>query len=130
MEATSLARGLALNRISFGAGLILAPRIYARSWVGAKAAGQDSTTVLARALGARDLVLGAGGLLALREGDTDRARQWFAAEGMTDAVDLLATLAARNLPLPARTFAAVMAAGSGAVAAAYVRSAAPAARSA
>jgi len=130
MESTSLARGLALNRISFGAGLILAPRIYARSWVGTRAAGQDSTTVLARALGARDLVLGAGGLLALREGDTDRARQWFAAQGITDAVDLLATLAARNLPLPARTFAAVMAAGSAAVAAAYVRSAAPAARSA
>lgn len=129
MDATSLARGLALNRISFGAGLILAPGIYARSWVGANAAGQDSTRVLARALGARDLVLGAGGLLALREGDTDRARQWFAAQGMTDAVDLLATLLARNLPLPARAFAAGMAGGSAAVAAAYVRSASAAADS-
>jgi hypothetical protein len=123
MDVTSLARGLALNRISFGAGLILAPRLYARSWVGSDAAGQDSTTVLARALGARDVVLGAGGLLALRDGDTDRARQWFAAQGITDAVDLVATLAARGLPLPARTFAAAMAAGSAAIAAAYLRDA-------
>jgi hypothetical protein len=123
MDVTRLARGLALNRISFGAGLILAPGLYARTWVGGDAAREDATKVLARALGARDLVLGAGGLLALREGDTERARRWFAAQGVTDAVDLVATLAARGIPLPARLFAAVMAAGSTAIAAAYVRSA-------
>jgi hypothetical protein len=123
MDVTRLARGLALNRISFGAGLILAPGLYARTWVGGDAAREDTTKVLARALGARDLVLGAGGLLALREGDTERARRWFAAQGVTDAVDLVATLAARGIPLPARLFAAVMAAGSTAIAAAYVRSA-------
>jgi hypothetical protein len=115
-----LARGLALNRISFGAGLILAPALYARSWVGSDAAGQDTTKVLARARGARDLALGAGGLVALRAGDRERARRWFAAQGFTDAVDLVATLAARDVPLPARIFAAVMAAGSTAIAAAYV----------
>jgi hypothetical protein len=115
-----LARGLALNRISFGAGLILAPGLYARSWVGSDAAGEDATKVLARALGARDLALGAGGLVALRAGDRERARRWFAAQGFTDAVDLVATLAARDVPLPARIFAAVMAAGSTAIAAAYV----------
>ena len=123
MDATRLARGLAINRISFGAGLILAPGLYARSWVGGDAAGEGSTKLLARALGARDLALGAGGLIALRDGDTARARRWFAAQGMTDAVDLAATLAARDIPLPARIFAAVMAAGSTAIAAAYVRSA-------
>jgi hypothetical protein len=120
MDVAKLARGLALNRISFGAGLILAPRLYARSWVGSDAAGEESTKVLARALGARDLALGAGGLLALREGDAERARRWFAAQGVTDAVDLLATLAARDLPMPARLFAITMAAGSTAIATAYV----------
>ena len=62
-EATrqKLARGLALNRISFGAGLILAPGLYARTWVGKDAARHDATKLLARALGARDLALGAGG---------------------------------------------------------------------
>jgi hypothetical protein len=123
MDVTRLARGLAINRISFGAGLILAPGLYARTWVGADAAGEGTTKLLARALGARDLALGTGGLLALREGDGARARRWFAAQGVTDAVDLAATLAARDIPLPARVFAAVMAAGSTAIAAAYVRSA-------
>jgi hypothetical protein len=32
MDVAQLARGLALNRISFGAGLILLPELYARSW--------------------------------------------------------------------------------------------------
>jgi hypothetical protein len=112
-----LARGLAINRISFGAGLILAPGLYARTWVGTDAAREDTTKLLARALGARDVALGAGGLLALRAGDGNRIRRWFAAQGMTDAVDLAATLAARDVPLPARVFAAAMAAGSTATAA-------------
>src|SRR5215217_6932241 len=76
MDVAKLARGLALNRISFGAGLILAPRLYARTWIGAAGAADDRAKLLARALGARDLVLGAGGLMALRDGDTPRARQW------------------------------------------------------
>jgi MoxR-like ATPase len=123
MNVNSLARGLAINRISFGVGLILAPGLYARSWVGSKAAEEETTKVLARALGARDLALGAGGFLALRHEDSERARRWFTAQGVTDAVDFLATIAARDIPLPARVFAAAMAAGSAAIAAAYVRSA-------
>jgi hypothetical protein len=122
MDVTTLARGLALNRISFGAGLILAPGLYARTWIGGLAADDDRARLLARAVGARDLALGAGGLLALRAGDHDRAREWFAAQGITDAVDLVATIAAgRAVPLPARIFATIMAAGSAAIAAAYVR---------
>jgi hypothetical protein len=120
MDVERLARGLAINRISFGIGLILAPRMYGRTWVGSDAAARDTTKVLARALGARDLALGAGGLEALRSGDGERARRWFAAQGATDAVDLVATVAARGVPLPARVFAAAMAGGSAAIAAAYV----------
>jgi hypothetical protein len=120
VDVAKLARGLALNRISFGIGLILAPSLYARSWVGSDAASTDATKLLARALGARDLALGAGGLIALRDGDVERARRWFAAQGMTDFVDLIATVAARDVPLPARTFAGTVAAGSAAIAAAYV----------
>jgi hypothetical protein len=123
MDVVKLARGLAVNRISFGVGLMLLPRLYSRVWVGGDAAGEDATKLLARALGARDLALGTGGLLALREGDTERARRWFAAQGATDAVDFLATVAARGIPMPARVVAATMAAGSAAIAAAYVRSA-------
>jgi hypothetical protein len=42
---------------------------------------------------------------------------------VSDAVDLVATLAARDLPRPARVFAATVAVGSTAFAAAYVSSA-------
>jgi hypothetical protein len=122
MDIAKLAHGLALNRISFGAGLILLPGLYARSWVGSDAARRGRPKLLARALGGRDLALGVGGLLALRAGDAERARRWFAAQGATDAVDLVATLAARDVPMPARVFATAMAAGSTAIAAAYVRS--------
>jgi hypothetical protein len=120
VDVVALAPGLAINRISFGVGLMLAPGLYARSWVGSAAAGADTTKVLAPALGARDLALGVGGVLALRAGDVDRGRRGFAAQGVTDAVDLLATIAARDVPLPARIFAGTMAAGSTAIAAAYV----------
>jgi hypothetical protein len=120
MDSESLARGLAMNRISFGAGLVLAPSLYGRVWIGS-GAKDGRAQVLARALGARDFVLGAGGLQALRAGDRERARRWFAAQGVTDAVDLVATLlAGSDLPRPARAFATVMAAGSTAIAAAYV----------
>jgi hypothetical protein len=121
VDVTKLARGLALNRISFGAGLILAPGLYARTWIGGLAANDDRARLLARALGVRDLALGTGGLLALRAGDHDRAREWFAAQGVSDAVDFVATVAAgRDVPLPARVFAATVAAGSAAIAATYV----------
>jgi hypothetical protein len=121
VDVGSLARNLAINRMSFGAGLILAPGLYARTWIGAPAR-DERVKVLARALGARDLALGTGGLLALRAGDEQRARRWFAAQGLTDAVDLVATLAAgAELKLPSRLFAATMAAGSAAIASAYVR---------
>src|ERR671914_2375182 len=116
MDVAALAKAQACNRVAMGAGLILAPGIVGRVW-SASEARDERAKVLARALGARDLALGAGGLLALRDSDTERARRWFAAQGTTDAVDLVATLAARDIPLPARIFAAVMAAGSTAIAA-------------
>jgi hypothetical protein len=121
MELPTLARGLALNRVSFGAGLVIAPGLFARTWVGSDAASEPATRMIARAVGARDVALGVGGLLALRSGDPERARRWFAAQGATDAVDLLATLAARGVPLPARLLAGTLAAGSAAIAAAYAR---------
>src|SRR4051812_49990914 len=114
MDVEKLARGLALNRISFGAGLILAPRLYGRTWIGSEGADDDRAKVLARALGARDLALGAGGLLALRDGDTERARRWFAAQAVSDAVDFIATVPARGLPLPARVFVAGVGGGAAA----------------
>jgi hypothetical protein len=124
MEVADLARGQALNRVALGAGLILLPGLLARVWVGA-AATDARAKVLARALGARDLALGAGGVLALRDGNGTWAARAFAAQAFADAVDFAAIAAAgRDVPLGSRLLGCSMAAGSAAVAAAYARRAA------
>jgi hypothetical protein len=77
-------------------------------------AEDESTQVLTRALGARDLVLGVGALRALGRGD---ARRWFAAHAVADTTDLVATLVARDrLSSKNFAFATAMAGGSAAIA--------------
>lgn len=49
---------LALNRVLFGVGYLAAPQRTAESWIG-RAARKQGTQVFTRALGARDLALGA-----------------------------------------------------------------------
>ena len=72
-------------------------------------------TVLARAVGARDVVLGAGGLAALADDGTD-PRPWFAAQAVGDTIDLLATQAARQaLPKSGYRLGIVMAGASAAI---------------
>jgi hypothetical protein len=121
-QARQIAEAIAIGRIAIGIVALVAPTVPLRPWVGRDFAWQPRAKLLARSLGARDLALGAGGLVALRDGDRERARRWFAAQGVTDAVDLVATVAARDVPLPARLFAGLVAAGSAAIAAAYVLS--------
>jgi hypothetical protein len=112
---STLARGLAINRIAFGAGYIAAPEKTGAGWVG-KAARKGGATVLTRALGVRDLVLGAGALWAMREGN-GAARPWFAAHAVADATDLAATVAAKDsLPRSGFRFAMAMAGISTAIA--------------
>jgi hypothetical protein len=99
-----------MNRISFGAGLLVAPGMYGRTWIGA-AARDPATKVFARALGARDLALGLGALATLD--DPDASRRWFLGHALADGADVVATWLGRDrLPAPARAFALVMAAGS------------------
>jgi len=113
--ASTLARGLAINRIAFGLGYIAAPERTGKGWVG-KAAEKGGATVLTRALGARDLVLGAGALWAMQR-RAESARPWFAAHAVADATDLAATVAARDsLPRSGFRFALAMAGISTAIA--------------
>jgi hypothetical protein len=121
MDVASLARGQAVNRVLMGTGLLVAPQVVGRVWAG-PLAGDERARVLGRALGARDLALGAAGLLALRDGDAAWTRRAFDFQAFADAVDLVAIAAAgRALPLPTRLLGIVMAGGSAAVAAAYAR---------
>lgn len=116
MRVPNLLAGLlAANRVAFGMGYLIDPRRTGTSWVGPRARERPAT-VLTRALGARDLVLGAGALIAMR-GDPRRARPWFAAHAVADGADLAATIAAREgLPPAGYRFGLGMAAASTVVA--------------
>jgi hypothetical protein len=116
----TLATGLASCRIAFGLGFLAVPGRAAGGWIG-PAANDAGGQVMIRATGARDLVLGVGGLRALREGRDERA--WFTAQLVSDATDFVATWLARRELGPARSaFALVMAGGSSAIASAYLAS--------
>lgn len=121
MDVATIARAQAVNRVVIGAGLMALPGVFGRNWIGS-AAKDDRAKVLARALGARDLLTGAAGLLALSEGDREWARWSFAAQAWADAVDFAAIMAAGDrVPLGTRVVGGSLAAGSAAVAAAYAR---------
>ena len=71
MNAALAARLVAAGRIGFGVSLILAPGRVISPWLG-QDAGRSSARVLGRGLGARDLALGLGALVA----SADHVRGW------------------------------------------------------
>jgi hypothetical protein len=93
---------ISLGRLVFGVTFIAKPAIMEQAWIG-KQARVPGAQLLARAVGARDLVLGLGGLQAVTREDGS-ARPWMAAAGICDAVDFGATWAAgQRIPRQART---------------------------
>ena len=96
-----LAALISFGRFVFGVAFIAKPRLMERAWIG-KQARVPGAQLLARAVGARDLVLGLGGLQAVAR-DDGSARPWMAAAAICDAVDFGATWAAgRTIPRQAR----------------------------
>src|SRR5215217_9071091 len=92
---------ISMGRLLFGVGFIAEPKLMDRAWIG-KQARLPGAQLLARAVGARDLVLGLGGLHAVTRRDGS-ARTWLAAGGICDAVDFGATWAAGGrIPRQAR----------------------------
>lgn len=90
------AERLAFGRIAVGAGLVVAPGLLLRPWIGADAAS-PGTRLLARAMGGRDIALGIGLLLAARH--EAPVRGWLEAGILADATDAAAALVAlRRLP--------------------------------
>lgn len=104
----------AASRIAFGAGLIAAPDAFAGRWIG-RDASRGPVQIALRGLGARDIALSVGMLLALD--DPDRMAPWLAVTIGSDLTDMAATLAApaRKLPDNAR-WGTVALAGAGAAA--------------
>jgi hypothetical protein len=110
IDYRQVARVQAVGRVAVGAALTLAPSLVGRSWVG-PAASAPATKVAFRAMGIRDLALGAGTLHALAAGQP--ARPWVALSSMSDAVDAAATaLAVRRLPWRNVVLLVAVAAGS------------------
>lgn len=109
LDERDLARLLSLGRIAFGVAAFVAPRRFGRLWTGERSAGVTAT-VATRSLGARDVALAVGTLIAL-ESD-GRVSRWLEAQALADASDVASTLLAfRDLP-PLKALAAATTAGT------------------
>lgn len=106
MDLRYTARTIALLRIAIGVVMLVAPRRAGRMWLGAV---DGATAVGVRALGARDVALGAGAFRSLGAGGP--AQAWVLAGGLADAADAVATLGGfRSLPRRRRFAVLAMAA--------------------
>lgn len=110
MDAKQLAKTNGIGRALIGTALVAAPGLAARTWLGDESDG-TAGKVLGRALGVRDLALGAGLLWALEQKEPTHA--WLVAAAAADAVDAGATLLAwTSLPRTGRVLVLAVAAGS------------------
>ena len=108
---------MSAGRILVGLTLLARPELGTNAWIGRRNAGKPAAKVLSRALGVRDLAIGAGALRALSGGGNPRP--WLVAGLLADATDVVATYAARG-DLPATAVPVVAAAGgTGAAIGAY-----------
>ena len=93
MEARDLAVGLAGGRIAIGVMSLLAPGLLGRAMTGRDGV-MGGAPLFARMVGARDLGLGLGVLLALDRGAP--VRGWLEASAVVDGIDAGACLLARR----------------------------------
>lgn len=92
MTPRSIARFTSVCRLAIGAGFVAIPQLTMPLWVG-PAARAPAVRMVARALGARDIVLAVGALAA---SDDERLRPWLMAGLAADAADLALTVAGRG----------------------------------
>jgi hypothetical protein len=93
MEPRDLAVKLASGRVAIGLASLLAPGSVARTMTRSAGPG-GGTSLFARMVGARDLGLGLGALIALDRGAP--VRGWLEASALVDGVDVAACLLARD----------------------------------
>lgn len=112
MPARDVARVLAAGRIAIGVSLLAAPRFALGMWIG-RSAASPAVGPVGRALGAREVLLGAMALHTLDRPQV--AARWLRMLAACDAVDLAATVAVRReLPGYGRALIVAMAsAGAG-----------------
>jgi hypothetical protein len=114
MDDANIALLLARARMGIGVAAIVAPGFAAKALSGRPASGIEP--LLARMLGARDLTLGLGTVIALDRGAP--VRGWLEASAFSDAADCVSSLLARSrmskLAFPATLALAAGSAGTGA----------------
>ena len=81
------------GRVLYGLGCMVAPRTVMGP-AGKRAEGQ--MVWMARAFGVRDVVLGAGTLMALSDGDLATARRWVGVSATADGLDVANALLFRK----------------------------------
>ena len=116
MDDAKLALTLARARIGIGITLVIVPGLSARMLSGRKAAGVEP--LLTRMLGARDLLLGMGTVIALDRGAP--VRGWVEASAASDVADSVACLLARSCMSSRACSATVVIAVGSAAAGAYL----------
>ncbi|MGH2861604.1 MAG: hypothetical protein ACRDLT_08870 [Solirubrobacteraceae bacterium] len=109
MDDADVALAFARARIAIGLTAVATPGLAARVLSGRSASGIEP--LLTRMLGARDLTLGLGTVIALDRGAP--VRGWIEASAFSDAADCIASLLAKRC-MSSRAFAGtvVLAAGS------------------
>ena len=120
-RARQAAAVLAALRAAYGAALLVSPSSTTRRWLGAAAQQAGGGQVAVRALGAREIGIHLGALVAAVTGKP--VRPWFVASIAGDCSDITSTFAARRglpekSPLATAVVAGASAAGSVAVSAA------------
>ena len=110
-----MAQGVAAARIVFGIGFIAMPGWTGRVWIG-RDSDRPAVRVLTQAIGARDLLMGVGAMIAMRR--RKHVRGWMQAISATDVIDFTCAVAARDaIPAASRAAVLVLAGGSAAQAA-------------
>jgi hypothetical protein len=102
----TLAQALGAGRAALGAALLVAPDLVTDRWVGPGGA-TDAGRVLARGLGARDIVIGAGAVTG--------GRGWLLAGVGADLADLYASGTATGIPRNGRLGTVALAGASAAL---------------
>jgi hypothetical protein len=114
-----MAQGVAGARIVFGLAFMAAPGLTGRLWIGPDAQ-RPGVKLLTQAIGARDLTMGLGALVAMRR--RKPARGWMEAISLTDALDFTCGLLAKDVLPPANRATVLVLAGGSAAQAAYAAS--------
>ncbi len=115
MSPRLLAQVIAAGRVLTGITLFVSPTRVTKHWVGADEGVRTGTRVLAMGLGGRDIIIGAGALMALKEGG-DAAKPWLLGSALADLMDLAGVLRSAG-ELPSGAVAGTVAVAGGAAAA-------------